>query len=146
MPPEWAYFDTSALVKRYISEPGSLQVRALFRRHAFLSSAIVNPELLSAFSRRRRLGELSDAHFETLLGRMQSDKPRWELIEVSWAVLDSAERLIQGTVAIRTLDAIHVASLITFKNTAGGEIPFVTADARQRDTARQIGLNVIWIG
>ena len=29
----WAYFDTSALVKRYIREPGSEQVRALLRQH-----------------------------------------------------------------------------------------------------------------
>ena len=38
----WAYFDTSALVKRYISEPGWLQIKQLLRRHEFLSSALTN--------------------------------------------------------------------------------------------------------
>ena len=146
MPAAWAYFDTSALVKRYISESGSLQVMALFRRHDFLSSAINNPELLSAFSRRRRSGELSEAHFMTLLGRVQNDRPRWELVDVSSAVLEGAEQLVQGEIAVRTLDAIHVASLITFKNAAGADIPFVTADARQRDAARRVGLDVVWVG
>ena len=146
MPPAWAYFDTSALVKRYISESGSLQVRALLLRHDFLSSAIINPELLSAFWRRRRSGELSAGHFMTLLGRAQNDRPQWELIEVSSAVLHGAERLVQGAVAVRTLDAIHVASLMTFRTAAGSDIPFVTADGRQRDAARQVGLAVVWVG
>ena len=146
MPPAWAYFDTSASVKRYISESGSLQVRALLLRHDFLSSAIINPELLSAFWRRRRSGELSAGHFMTLLGRAQNDRPQWELIEVSSAVLHGAEQLVQGTVAVRTLDAIHVASLLTFKTAAGVEFPFVAADARQRDAARQVGLDVVWVG
>jgi len=146
MPPAWAYFDTSVLVKRYISETGSLQASALFRRHDLLSSSIINPELLSAFSRRRRSGELSEAHFNTLLSRVQNDRLQWELIEVGSVVLHGAEQLVQGAVAVRTLDAIHIASLMTFKTTAAIEIPFITADARQRDAARQVGLNAVWVG
>ena len=146
MPPVWAYFDTSVLVKRYISEPGSLQARDLLHRHDFLSSSIINPELLSAFSRRRRSGELSDATFNTLLGRVRNDRLRWELIEVASLVLHGAERLVQGAVAVRTLDAIHIASWMTFKTTAAIEVPFVTANARQRDAAKQVGLDVVWVG
>jgi hypothetical protein len=44
------------------------------------------------------------------------------------------------------LDAIHIASLMTFKTTAAIEIPFITADARQRDAAKQVGLDVVWVG
>lgn len=146
MPSAWAYFDTSVLVKRYINEPGSLQARDLFRRHDLLSSSIINPELLSAFSRRRRSGELSEAQFNALLGRVQNDRLQWELIEVGSAVLHGAEQLVQGAVMVRTLDAIHIASLITFKTAAAIEIPFITADARQRDAAKQVGLNAVWVG
>ena len=146
MPPVWAYFDTSVLVKRYISETGSLQASALLRRHDLLSSSIINPELISAFSRRRRSGELSESHFNTLLGRVQNDRLQWELIEVGSVVLHGAEQLVKGVVAVRTLDAIHIASLMTFKTTAAIEIPFITADARQRDAAKQVGLDVVWVG
>ena len=75
MPTAWAYFDTSVLVKRYIAESGSLQARALLRRHDFLSSSVIGPELLSALSRRRRSGELSEPQFNTLLSRIQNDRP-----------------------------------------------------------------------
>ncbi len=146
MPPVWGYFDTSVLVKRYINESGSLQARALLRRHDFVSSSIINLELLSAFSRRRRSGEMSESHFKTLLSRVHNDRPRWELIEIGPTVLHGAEQLVQGTVAVRTLDAIHIASLMMFKTTAAVEIPFITADTRQRDVAIQVGLSVVWVG
>jgi len=146
MPQAWAYFDTSVLVKRYIGETGSVQARALLRRHDFLSSSIINPELLSAFSRRKRSGELSEAHFNALLSRVQNDRVQWELIEVGSVVLHGAEQLVKGAIAVRTLDAIHIASLMTFKTTVAIETPFVTADARQRDAARQVGLDVVWVG
>jgi len=119
----WAYFDTSVLVKRYMNETGSLQARALLQRHDLLSSSIVNPELLSAFARRRGTGELSEAQFNALLGRVQNDRVQWELIKVGSVVLQGAEQLVQGKVAVRTLDAIHVASLMTFKKPRASTFP-----------------------
>jgi uncharacterized protein len=142
----WAYFDTSALVKRYISEPGSLQVRQLLRRHEFLSSALTAVELLSGLSRRRRDGDLSEQTFVALLRRIQLDRARWELVEVGSLVLNRAEEIVQGNVSIKTLDAIHVASLLTFQTASGREIPLITGDGRQRDAATHLGLDVIWVG
>ncbi|HXV79316.1 MAG TPA: type II toxin-antitoxin system VapC family toxin [Candidatus Binatia bacterium] len=142
----WAYFDTSALVKRYISEPGSLQVGQLLRRHEFLSSAITPVELLSGLSRRRRGDDLSEPTFVALLRRIQLDRSRWELVEVGSLVLNRAEELVQGNLSLKTLDAIHVASLVTFQTASGKGIPFITGDGRQRDAATQLGLNLIWVG
>jgi len=140
----WAYFDTSALVKRYISEPGSLQVRQLLRRLEFLSSALTPVELLSDLSRRRRGGDLSEQSF--MARRIQLDRARWELVEVGSSVLNRAEELVQENVSIRTLDAIHVASLVTFQTAAGRRLPFITGDGRQREAATHLGLDVIWVG
>jgi hypothetical protein len=61
-------------------------------------------------------------------------------------VLNRAAEIVQGDVAIRTLDAIHVASLVTFQTASGSEIPLITGDGRQRDAATHLGLNVIWVG
>lgn len=80
MAPTWGYFDTSALVKRYVNEPGSRQARALQRRLDFLSSAIAPVEAMSALMRRRRAGDLSEESFRAVLRRFQSDRARWELV------------------------------------------------------------------
>jgi predicted nucleic acid-binding protein len=142
----FAYFDTSALVKRYIRERGSTQVGSLLRRHDLLSSAITPVEVLSAVWRRKRDGDLSEETFLATLSRVQSDRARWELVEVGALVLNRAEEIVQGTVPIRTLDAIHVASVITFQSAAGMRVPFITGDARQRDAAGQMKLDVVWVG
>lgn len=143
----WAYFDTSALAKRYVSEPGSVDVRELLRRRDFLSSAITPVELLSGLSRRRRTGDLSEETFTALLRRIQRDRMHWELMEVGRMVVNKAEEIVQGSVSVRALDAIHVASLEIFQTTSGAmQVPFVTGDARQRQAAGHVGLDVVWVG
>ncbi len=142
----WAYFDTSALVKRYIREPGSEQVRALLRRHQFLSSVVTPVEIVSALCRRRREGDISANALAALLRRMSSDRARWEMVQVNISVLERAEELLQGTTALKTLDAIQVASLITFQAASAIRVPLITADLRQRDCATQAGIETIAVG
>lgn len=142
----WGYFDTSALVKCYVNERGSLRAKELLRGHDFLSSAITSVELISALRRRRRSGELSEEAFTDLTGRVREDRLRWEMLEVSSAVLNLAEELIHGLMPIKTLDAIHIASLMTFQTVSGIKAPFITADARQGNAAREAGLNLIRVG
>jgi predicted nucleic acid-binding protein len=142
----FAYLDTSAAVKRYVSEPGSLRVRALLRRHDFLSSAITPVEITSALCRRKQNGDLSEENFRTVLHRVQNDRRQWELVEVGTMVLTRAEEIIQGSVPVKALDAIHIASLVTFQAAARIRIPFITGDGKQRDAAAQMGLDTVWVG
>jgi predicted nucleic acid-binding protein len=142
----FAYFDTSALIKRYVRERGSTRVVSLMRRHELLSSAITPVEVMSALSRRRRDRELSEEDFAATASRVQSERIRWELVEVGETVLNRAEEIVQGTVPMRALDAVHVASLIAFQAASSIQIPFVTGDGRQRDAANYLGLDVIWVG
>jgi uncharacterized protein len=141
-----AYFDSSALVKRYVREQGSAQVNSLISRHEVLSSAITPVEVLSALSRRKGSGDLAAHEFSTLLDRIQSERIRWELVEITSAVLSRAEEIIQGSLPMRALDAIHVASSVVFQAATSVRVPFVTGDARQREAASQVGLNVDWLG
>ncbi|MGH7824114.1 MAG: type II toxin-antitoxin system VapC family toxin [Candidatus Binatia bacterium] len=142
----FAYFDTSALVKRYVRERGSAQVGSLLRRHDLLSSALTPVEVLSALWRRKRNGDLSEENLSITLSRVQNDRIGWELVEVGGTVLSRAEEIIQETVPMRALDAIHVASLMTFQAASSIQIPFVTGDTRQRDAATRLGLDVVWVG
>ncbi|MBI4402304.1 MAG: type II toxin-antitoxin system VapC family toxin [Nitrospirae bacterium] len=144
MPARWAYFDTSVLVKRYVKEEGSSSARDLLHRHRFLSSAIAPLEALSALARHRTSGELEERDFLAIRSRMQKDRAHWELVELSPLVLSQAEELIQRT-SVRTLDAVHVASALTFQAASGIRIPFITSDARQREAAEEWALDVIWV-
>lgn len=142
----FAYFDTSALIKRYVNEKGSGRVVSLLRRHDLLSSAVTPVEMISALCRRKRNGELSDEDFTATLRRVQDERKRWELVELGPTVLSRAEEIVQGTVPMRSLDAIHVACFLTFQTESGTRIPFVTGDDRQREAAAFMGLDVVWVG
>lgn len=145
MPAPPAYFDTSVLVKNYVREAGSVRARAVLRRHRFVSSAIAPLEALSAFCRRRAARELSERDFAAILARLARDRSCWELIEVSAQILERAEELIQRT-SLRTLDAVHLASVMTARAVSGTGLPLVTGDPQQRDVARRLALDVVWIG
>lgn len=140
----WAYFDTSVLVKRYVREDGSTVARRLLRRYRFLSSSVAPVEVLSALSRKRTSGELTQRDFLAIRSRLHKDRAYWELVEVGAIVLSQAEELVQKT-GLRTLDALHVASALTFQAASGLTIPFITADVRQREAAETLALNLVWI-
>ena len=137
----YAYFDTSALVKRYVDEPGSLEVRRLLRARRVLSSVLLRVEVLSALRRRREAAALSARAFARLLRRVEADDASWQLVPVSDEIVAAARSQVLQQ-SVRTLDAIHLASAEALHR-EGLRIPFVTADARQADAGRAIGLDVV---
>lgn len=139
-----AYFDTSVLVKNYVQEAGSARARALLRAYSFLSSAITPVELISALMRKHYTGELDREDLRRILARIRDDRPYWKVLDVSASVLSQGEEIVQKT-RIRTLDAIHLASLAVFRSASGSVSAFITADGRQRDAAIHLGLDVVWV-
>jgi uncharacterized protein len=142
----WAYFDTSALVKRYVDEPGRRQVQQLLRRHDCVTSAIVPVELRSALRRRVSERTLDGSRVSVILKRVAADRAYWTAIEVGRDVLTGAEPLV-SVHHLRTLDAIHVASAQLFAARLSiSDLIFVSADERQTAVASAIGLASRHIG
>jgi hypothetical protein len=101
---------------------------------------------MSALMRKRSTGELNVVDLPKVLARIREDRLYWKLLDVGTAVLGKGEELVQQA-PLRTLDAIHLASLMVFRSAASGYVSaFITADARQRDAATHLGLDVVWIG
>ena len=141
-----AYFDASALVKRYIDEAGHREVLQLLRRHDVVTSAILPVELRSALRRRVLEGTLDAARVPDILKRVATDRPYWLLVAVASDVLAAAETLVSAH-PLRTLDAIHVASAQLFAaRIAAPELVFVSADARQTTAAAAVGMTITHIG
>jgi uncharacterized protein len=142
----WAYFDTSALVKRYVDEPGRREVQQLLRRHDCVTSAILPVELRSALRRRVAERTLDSSRVSEILKRIAGDRAYWTVIEVGTEVLSGAEALV-SVHPLRTLDAIHVASAQLFAaRLSMSDLIFVSADKRQTEVASAIGLATRHIG
>jgi len=136
----WAYFDTSALIKRYVDEDGRRDVLRLLRRHQCVTSRVLSVEVRSALRRRVTDGSLDARRVPQILKRFAADREFWALVEVTSEVLQAAEKIV-ATHPLRTLDAIHVASAGLFADRlATAEITFVSADARQAAVAAAIGM------
>jgi uncharacterized protein len=136
----WAYFDTSALVKRYVDEAGRREVLRLLRRYDVVASAIVPVELRSALRRRMADGALHEKRVPEILKRLSADRGFWALIDVSREVLSAAEALVSDH-PLRALDAVHVASAQLFGDRIGvPDLMFISADLRQTAAASAVGM------
>jgi len=142
---DYAYFDTSALIKRYVNEPGRPEVLRLLRKHQCVVSAVLPVEVRSALRRRVAEKTLDAKQVPGILRRLAADRAYWTVVEVSREVLAMAESL-SGAHPLRALDAIHVASAKLFVDRSASQtFTFVSADSRQTDVAEALGIQTRYI-
>lgn len=143
------YFDTSALVKHYLTEIGSHWVQELLRAPTttVFTSALTSVESICTFARRRREGTLVEDDFVQMLTIFRYDFTyRYEVIPAENAILDAARQLALQH-PLRAYDAIHLATAWLAHRTLrlAGEAPltFVCADDRLLANAQAEGLPTI---
>lgn len=138
----WAYFDTSVLGRSYFSEQGRAEAVKILRGHECITSILTVVEFRSALRRRMTEDVLSSRDAEAVLERFSVDRQGWGLVEITSDVLSGAEDIV-ATHAVRTIDAVHIASArVVFGRLQADAPRFITADQRQADAARSVGLRV----
>ena len=134
-------FDSSALYKRYNRELGREHVLSLFERAKVVVVAAHGlTEIASAFHRQRHDGLLSDEDYEVMMQRVQQEFSEFEVTTLDRRVEAFAIAAMRRA-RLRAMDALHVGAAM-----ASGVDLFVTADRRQADAARALGLATEWIG
>jgi predicted nucleic acid-binding protein len=128
------FIDTSALVKRYLSENGSRTVLALMDADgAWSAAALALTEAEVAICHRAS----NDAVAAPIVEALRRDWARFAVVPVDDACLGRA-REIGCQFGSRTLDAIHLAAADRLPR----PLTFVTFDRRQAATAAGMGLVV----
>jgi predicted nucleic acid-binding protein len=131
------FLDSSALAKRYVAERGTDQVVNCCREaDEIVLSVVCAPELISAFQRLYRERRLSSRQYRALKKDLAADLAQATIVRLTEAVLSKTIETLERTTA-RTLDAIHVAS--AFETSCD---IFLSADRRQCEAARKMGLRV----
>jgi uncharacterized protein len=140
-------WDTSALLKLYVTEPDSARFRTLASATGPVNTGDISRwELYVVLERKEVAGDLKPgtahafySHFESDLvtGRVKvvpSDGREF----VGFQVL--VKKLFQARppILIRTLDALHLATALH-----GQATKFVTTDQRQAQSATALGLDLI---
>lgn len=131
------FFDTSAFVKRYVSEPGTDAVLDWCEQATEIGlSGIALPEIISAFCRLRREDKITDTQYRQLKSLLLADIEDAAIRDLTPAVLGQAVACLQTNVP-RGMDAIHIGSAVALKVDV-----FISADKRQREAAARAGLQV----
>lgn len=122
------YADASALVKLVLREPEALALTVSLARAGPICSSIVGAVEVLVVARRGR-GPEGLAQAEAVLECV-------ELLDLDLAIARGAAALE----ALRSLDAIHLASALALGDDLEG---LVTYDRRLAEAARQAGLDVL---
>jgi predicted nucleic acid-binding protein len=93
------YFDTSALIKRYVREVGSDRVDALVVQDDIAVSSLMRVEVASALARRTREGRLTTERRDEIYARFLDDLLGFVVVELDEVVLVRAAVLARTSPA-----------------------------------------------
>lgn len=147
------FFDSSSLVKKYISETGTSWVLSIFNAapaHEIYVSRITEVEATAAIARRKKGGSLSASDVALALQQLISDfLIRFRILDVAAIVATQACAIAEAH-ALRGYDAVQLASAVHIynrllslgTNPAQVSFTFISSD-RELNSAGQIeGLTI----
>jgi uncharacterized protein len=142
-------FDTSAIVKRYLTEIGSGWVQGLTdptAAHEIFLTRLTRVEIVAAITRRGRSGPVPAAVTPALLAQFRHDSAhQYTILEIVPADLADAERRAE-THGLRAYDAVQLAAAADLhrdRSTHGlSRLTLISADQELNAAARAEGIDV----
>ncbi|GJL67091.1 MAG: twitching motility protein PilT [Nitrospirales bacterium] len=137
------YFDTSALIKAFLTEQGTDRTKHLLLRDELAATATITyAEMYSGFSRKHREGGLSTKQYTSVSEEFESYWPTCLQLHLTSEVLLLARDLIKRN-PLRGFDAVHLASALRLEKEIAEPITFIASDERLLQAADSEGLTFI---
>jgi uncharacterized protein len=134
-----AYVDASVLLRIVLRQPNALAEWTQIDRG--VSSALVTTESLRTLDRLRLRAQLSDSELAPRRQAVLAVIASLELVEIDVVVLDRAAQPMPTELG--TLDAIHLASALLWRESTGEELMMATHDRALALGAQAYGIRVI---
>jgi predicted nucleic acid-binding protein len=130
------YFDTSALVKRYVIEADSEAVTILWEQATMMAtSQILYGEVAASFARKRREQPENAAVLDQAQQTFRKDWSSFYRIAVDDEINRRIEDLLSRYV-LRGADAIHLASALLLRDLTQADVTFACSDNTLRAAAQ----------
>jgi predicted nucleic acid-binding protein len=137
------YLDTSALIKRFVTEAGSDRVNDLMESAApVVIAKIAFAEVHAGLKRKHREGFLRDRDYSMSIRQFEDDWECYVRVDLRDETLRLARDLIRRH-PLRGFDAIHLASALSVKRAVGEDLAFGAADIRLLRAAESEALTSI---
>ncbi len=134
------FFDTSALIKRYISETGSNKVDELFEiSENIIVSPVTKIEVYSSLKRLLVTNLISDEDYETVKSNIDYDFRYFTVVSLNEKVEKEAIKLIERY-QLKALDSIQLASCLYRKADIRD---FIVSDVKLKNAAEAENIEVI---
>ena len=131
-------FDTSALLKRYLPERGRVALLEWVQQATPVGAAAHCPvELYSVLNRVRRDAGTPDEAYRRTCEEVERNFADFDVVPLTTVLERAAVRALEAS-AMRAADALHVGAAM-----AAGVDLFVTADQRQYQGPRAVGLKAV---
>lgn len=134
-----AYLDSSVLLRKVLHQPGSLRVWTAVRTGVV--SALAETECLRTLDRLRLRANLSDPEVARRRQAVFRLLESLEVVAVTAPVLARAAQPLPTELG--TLDAIHLATALLWREHGGGDLVMATHDLALATAARACGLPVV---
>ena len=136
------YADTSAIVKKYVDEPGSAEVRELIQRTNLIGTSVLSrAEAAAAFAKAIRTGSLPASDAESCHAAFLREWKHYVRIRITETLIASADNLA-WTLKLRGYDAVHLAAALHWSDRLGEPVVFATFDQELWTAAGKAELEV----
>ena len=137
------YLDTSALIKRYVNETGSPDVREWLRSADDKATVLITrAEMSAALNRLLRMKFLSQNDHASALAEFRADWMYYHRLPITEPLVARADALACEH-NLRGYDAIHLAAALTWQDLLGLPVTVVTYDKELTEAARALGMEVL---
>jgi uncharacterized protein with PIN domain len=136
------YAESSAVLAWLLDEPTAAAVRQLLGdAEIIVASDLTLIECDRVLLRAAALKELTEAEAADRSAHLASAAAHWQILRIAPEIADRARRRYPGE-PIRTLDAIHLASLLVGRSVVQG-LALLSLDDRVRQSAKKLGVEVV---
>jgi predicted nucleic acid-binding protein len=136
-----AYVDSSVLLRFVLEQPHPLD--GIDRFEGLVTSTLAQTECLRVVDNARLRGEIDQAEHDARRQAVYTKLRGVERVAVSASVLGRAEAPFPAPIS--TLDAIHVATALQWRDRGRPDLVFATHDTRQARVAGLLGFDVIGV-
>ncbi|HAI68267.1 MAG TPA: VapC toxin family PIN domain ribonuclease [Gammaproteobacteria bacterium] len=136
------YFDTSAWVKYFLNEEGTLRIQHFILQYPpsednrFATSAVTYAEMMATLTRAWHGQRISEEDFEAMVTTFEEQWKKVDVIEVNADLIEHSGQLARKY-ALRGCDAFQLASALNTQTTV-----FISCDHDLNNAAKNCGLDV----
>lgn len=135
------YAESSAVLAWLLDEADGAEVRRrLASAEAVVASDLTVVECDRVLHRAAALDEITEAEAADRRAHLAAASAHWHLLRIGTQVVERARRPFPGE-PVRTLDAIHLASILVARSAVAG-VDLLSLDARIRKAATRLGIRV----